>query len=182
MEEMIQHKNRSLFRIETKKCYDTITKDVWNGRDSDELCGTVKETKKIFTGTNVKIFKAVPDMANLEKKLDVIKQIDAICNANYIPRYNRHVKVDTSYELYHEFDVEDELEDMPLHNEILVHHGIRGSYFINANYGLHFDIYKMLWSDDSEFRYTEEQENLMKELILIAFEDKGVKIDERYIQ
>lgn len=182
MEERIQHKNRSLFRIETKKIYDTIVKDVWNGRDSDELYGTVKETSKVFTGTNVKIFKAVPDKTDLDKKLDVIKQIDAVCDANYMPNYNRHVKVNTSYELYHEFDVEGELENMPLHNEILVHHGIRGSYPVKRYFGLHFDIYKMLWSNCSEFRYTEEQEGLLQELILIAFDDKGVRIDERYIQ
>jgi len=181
MEDLIQHKNRTLFRIETELQYEIQTKDVWNGRDSDELHGFDTETVRVFTGTNVKIFKAITDATDLEKKLGIIKQIDDICNSNYIPRYNRHVKVNTSYELYHEFDVEDKLESLVPNSEVLIHHGIKGSYPVQKHYGFHFDIEKMLWSYEHPYQYQEETESLLKDLILIALEDKNIRIDERYI-
>jgi hypothetical protein len=179
MENKYLHKNRILLRFRSEEIYKPVTEDVWNGRDSDELCGFVKETKKVFDGTLVTVKKLIPDPVEREKKLNIIKEINALCDKNHLPKYSHHVNVSWVEEDFCQFVIEDKLDERILCENVMIHTGMRGSYPVEMYYDTHFDTYSQLWSSDElqENEYSDE----LKQLIVLALEEKGQRVDERYI-
>jgi len=179
MENRIQHKNRIVLRFRSEEQYKTIPEEVWNGRDSDELHGFVKETKRVFDGTKVTVKKLIPDPVEMQKKLNIIKEINALCDENYLPQYSQHVEGSWVEEDFCSFVIEDKLNKKIVCENVMIHTGMRGSYPVKMYYDTHFDIYSQIWSSDElqEGEYSEE----LRQLIILALEECEIKIDERYI-
>jgi hypothetical protein len=178
MEDLIKHKNRFVLSIKTNPIIEEITKEVWNGRDSEDLCEWETETTKKINGTKIIVEILVPNEKEIALKKEAIEKINQICQEACIGEYNRHIPISYTKTLYCEFEIEEEYDVPPLQNKVMIHKGIRGSYPVPMYYNIGFDIHGDLWS--SELKEEEYDKNLLG-LAIAALEELEERIDERYI-
>ena len=179
-DENILLKGDSIYRVSSTKRTKTVNKSVWNGRDSDELCGEVIESTVVSDGSTIEIKELVLDKAEFDRikkvETEIRNLLRSACFAGGAildrPFFGDYKKVAECI-----ID-EDSFSDI----NVVVHHGIKGSYVVGIQ-----DFSVMFYNDGNLWAVNETKaikdlsdiEFNVCLLVESCFEDLGLRLDDR---